>query len=469
MGEDAHEEPFDNFVVEITDLDRPGRQARSLRPHLTPRQRRLSVAATVALFVLVVGLLLGSVSEIRALLGQAFNHSTSSPTPSLSTAPMSVSLRGNPTWGRFTLDGKILAHPPAIGSDQPLQLSHGLHTITWQAAPFTPRTCVFTIYDASTIKGPCFLNNSVTANLRSGVVVIAFFASLNDLPTGQRVPLTQQIQKQFDGYESRAQVQPGELYAVSEREAQANPALCKPFEGLALCYARAEQPLIATLSLQADTLTSRDDPCVLSGQCNINQQDCRIFCEDPVVDYSQATIGSWSVIAMLRLSWSYRTLDGQMIASSQPNSAIRGSYDYQSVSLHIERDNQGGWRITPFPSYSFFFGTPICAQATGVTMSVLGASFDDNANMYVSQFAANPAQMADGCLTVARQPTAQFGATPTPTPTADTIPPAFFLLRFGVPLAVNASARKICPDLPAADADEERVAQNLLTSFSSLA
>lgn len=298
-------------------------------------------------------------------------------------------------------------------------------------------------------------------------MVIAFFASLNDLPLEQRMAFIQQMQRQFDGSDSSTQVQPGELYAVSEQDAQAHPSLCRPFEDLALCYARAEQPLIATLNLQADNQTSHDDPCFLSELCNINQQDCRVFCEDPVLDYSQATIEGWSVIAILKLSWTYRTLAGQVIAASQPDSAIRGSYDYQSVSVNIERDSQSGWRITPFPAYDSFSGTPICAQATGVTMSVLGATFDDNANLNVNQFAANPSQMALGCLTVASQPTDPFAATPTPIPSADAIPPASFLLRFGVPLAVNASARKVCPDLPVADAAEERDAQSLLTSFSS--
>lgn len=301
-------------------------------------------------------------------------------------------------------------------------------------------------------------------------MVIAFFAALNDLPPEQRVALTQQLQMQFANHNSSTQVQPGELYAISEQEAQTNPSLCKPFQGLALCYAQAEQPLTATLNLQIDTLTSHDDPCVLSGQCDIYHQDCRMLCDDPVLDYSQPGIEGWSVIAMIRLLWSYRTLAGQVVASAQPNSALRGSQLYQSVSIYLERNAQNGWHITLFPTYGsagFAAGNPVCAQATGDTMSALNASFDNNANMYVRQSFADPAQMAFGCLTIAIQPELQFTATPTPTPNEDTIPPATFLLRFGVLLTVNASARKVCPGLPAADAHEEQLAQRLQTSFST--
>jgi hypothetical protein len=176
-------------------------------------------------------------------------------------------------------------------------------------------------------------------------------------------------------------------------------------------------------------------------------------------------------VAMLRMLWSYRTTTGQVIARAQPNSALRGSQAYQSVSAHLDLAAQGRWHIMPFSTYnpmSSLSDSPVCAQATGDTMSVLNASFDNNSNMYVYQSASNLAHMALGCQTVASQPEV-VGITPTPTLSADAIPPASFLLRFGVLLAVNASAHKVCPDLPVADASEKSMTQNLLIPSSSSA
>src|SRR5712664_4335909 len=123
MDDTESEKPLDNFAVEITDLNQSVGQTQRRWPHLTPRQRRVSLAATALLFVLVVALLLGSASDVRNLLGRAIGNPASTPDPSAQATSMSVYLRGNPTWGHFTLDGKALAHVPVIGQDHPLELA----------------------------------------------------------------------------------------------------------------------------------------------------------------------------------------------------------------------------------------------------------------------------------------------------------------------------------------------------------
>jgi hypothetical protein len=463
MEDRESERPQDDFAVEITDLNQSPRPTRRAWLRLTPRQRKLSLAATALLFVLVVLLLLGSTGDVGSLLGRAIGNPVSTPDPGAPATSMSVYLRGNPGWGHFTLDGKALAHVPAIGREHPLELARGQHTIVWQAEPFKAKTCVFTVVDASTLRGPCFLDNSMTPNFEPGIsaVVIAFFASLNDLPANQRARLTQQLQTTFASYDSTTRVQPGERYAVSEQLAQDNPSLCQPFESIALCYAQAAQPLNATLHLQVDNLTSNNDPCVMTSQCDSYRQDCRALCEDPTVSYGPQDITGWRVDVVVSLVWSYRDLNGQLVASDQPNTAIRGTQTYQMVPVHLNRAGQGGWEISPFPTEGYVSDNPVCAQATGDTMTVLGASFDNNSSIYVRQSFSNLTQMADGCLTIASQPDAPVDATPTPTPAAEAIPPAAFLSRFGVLLAANASAHKICPDLPVANAAEKSIAQSL--------
>ena len=470
--DDKEQEAEDSFKVEIIELDGPARRGWLTWPRLTPRQRRLSLMATAGLFLLVIVLLWSSISGVGSLLSRMLPQFGSVPGSATPSSFFAVYLRGNPGWGQFILDGKPLSPVPFPGEGEPLKLARGTHTIVWQAEPFRSKTCVFTVVDAVTAQGPCFLKGIATLNIDPGIraMVLAFFDSLADLPEGQRFALAQQLHTLFAAYTSSTQLATGELYAVSEQLAQTNPSLCRPFESLALCYARATQPLLATLSIQIDNATAQDDPCVISGQCNSYQQDCRQLCSDPFLDYGQREISGWNVLAMIRLLWSYRTSAGQVIASDQPNSAVRGSQLYQSISLHLERTAQHSWKITPFPVYSppdFLSNHPLCVQATGDAMALLNASFDNNGNMYVQQTALNPAQMAEGCLVVAVQPTFQFGSTPTPTPTQAAIPPASFLLRFGVLLAVNDSARKLCPDLPFANAAEMRLAQSLPLSFSA--
>ncbi len=464
MDDKESARPQDDFAVEITDLDqqpRPSRRTWLRLTRLTRRQRRLSLAATALLFVLVVVLLLGSTGNVRSLLGRAIGNPASTADPGAPVTSMAVYLRGNPTWGHFTLDGKALPHVPTIGLERPLELERGQHTIVWQAEPFKAKTCVFTIVDASTLKGPCFLDSSMTPNFEPGIsaMVIAFFASLNDLSADQRGTLTRQLQAAFASYDSTTQVQPGEHYAVSEQIAQSDPSLCRPFESVALCYAQATQPLKATLHLQVDNQTANDDPCVQSRQCDSYHQDCRALCEDPTVSYGNQDISGWRVDAVVDLTWSYYDLSGQLIASNQPNTAIRGSQTYQMVPVHLSRDSQGEWMITLFPTEGYVSDDPVCVQATSDTMAVLSASFDDNPNMFVRQSMSRLAQMAAGCLTIAAQPVEIVGATPTPA--AGAIPPASFLSRFGVLLAVNASAHKICPGLPVANAAEKAIAQSL--------
>ncbi|HEY0756690.1 MAG TPA: hypothetical protein VGD98_22245 [Ktedonobacteraceae bacterium] len=469
MDDKERDESLDDFAVEITDLNH------SVGPKrwsgLTTRQRRWSLAATAALFVLVMGLLLSSTSGVRALLGQAFGHGASTADPATLTGAMFVYLRGNPTWGHFILDGKALSSVPITGLDQPLKLARGLHTLVWQVEPFKPKTCVFTVVDVSSARGPCFFNNEITASFEPGVeaMIIAFFASLNDLPANQRAPLTQQLQTQFMTYDSNSQMQPGEFYAVSEQASQANPSLCRALTSLSLCYEQAHQAMIATLSMRMDALSSNDDPCIRTSQCNSYRQDCRALCEDPVVDYSGQELSGWSVDAVVGLLWTYSSIDGQIVASSQPNTAIRGSQTYQLVSVHLERDARNQWQITLFPTYGFVSNNPVCAQATTDTTLLLGASVGSGSNMYVLQSGSNPGQMSLGCLTVATQPGPAVGVTPTPTPTSTAAAalPATFLLHFGVLLAVNASAHKVSPDLPVADIFEKNIAQNLLASYLS--
>ena len=449
--------------VEIIDLDRPAGPVLPRRPRLTRRQRGMSLLITTALFLLVLGLLLNSTGEVRSLLARTFLK----PAPTAVFNDMSVYVRGNPAWGQFTLDGHPLAHPPVIGKDRPLILTPGLHTITWHAAPFKTRSCVFTVVDPATVHSPCLSSGDVFAdyepNADYGPTIISFFAPSNDLPADQHAALLQQIQQAMASYGGSEIVRPGETYAVSEQAIEANPSLCSIITRLALCFARANQLLRANLRLQMDTSTSPNDPCVLSEYCSMNHQDCRAICDDPSVLYTDQAMEGWNVDVVIRLSWSYTTLSGQLVARDQPDSAIRGNQGYQIMPVHITLDGQG-WHVFPFPKNTDTgYDDPLCSQSAQDITQLTGTP--NNQNMDIQQLYANPGQVSAGCLAVLR-PQPQVIVNPrTPSPGANGQPVAYFLVRFGVVLAVNDTAHQLWPYLPLADTYEKGVVRLLLSAL----
>lgn len=462
--------PLDDSEVEIVSLDAPAdrRHPTLLKPRLTTRQRKLSLRLTAVLFILVFCIVIFSASDIRNLIaGTLFR-----PTPVVVPKNVLFYLQGDPTWGQFTIDGRSLARLPIIGRDQPLSMPPGTHRITWQAEPFAAQTCVLTVINTLTFSSPCIeqqsmqaMNLGVLPNLslpaKASVRAFSFFASMRDLSTEQHALLVQQLQDFVATYRASEPVSPGEVYAVSAQSSAADSTLCKPVMRFALCYAQAKQPLVAHLSVQVDTSTSANDPCIVSQLCFSNQQDCRQLC-DPF--YGVQTLSGWGVEAIVSPTWSYTTPAGQVIAHDQPDSAIRGASGYQNLLLNIRQD-ASGWHIVPLTSMlGGGANDPFCAQAMGDTSVLLDAIGTGIQPDYEQQWADSRAHLAAGCLVVSKQfPTARNSS---PTPTSVLPPPAYFLQRFGVVLSANEAAHNLLPDLPVADNYERSLVQTLLATLS---
>jgi hypothetical protein len=485
MNRTEHDEL--DFEVEIVDLDDPTANPPSgpftpRRFRLTSRQRKLSLWLTGLLFLVTIGVLLGSISDIRGLLASMWSE----PAPTGTAVPENLFfyVQENPSWGQFTIDGHPLTRLPRIARDQPLSFSPGTHQIIWQAAPFNARTCLFTVVNILTFSSPCLKQqdiNSQVANkpaklalpLSMPVMLFTFFASLNDLPPGQRTSLVQQTQTLFSLPNSSEQVYPGEAYAVSEQAAEANPSLCQPVKGFALCFARANQPLVASLSAQLDTSTALDDPCVAAGLCGTIGQDCRQFCNP--FSGSEGVSPGWDIGAVIHLLWTYKTLSGQVIASNQPDSAIRGSAaGYVPVTLHITRDRQG-WHIALLPGPESTLNDPSCMGIERDISTLYTAISNGSAGFAMQEAGPPQTQIAEGCLEVFElqsflpQPFPNATNTPLPEPSSTPVShePAYFLFRFGVILAVNPMAHSLLPKLPMADSYEQNLAQHLLASMQS--
>lgn len=454
---------LNDLEFEITDLDPAPRRRAWSGVRWTPGRRRWSVVVTSVVFVLLVGLFLGSISDVRGLLAQTLFQSTSA----VPANSLGVYLQGNPSWGKFSLDGKPIAHLPVVGRDQPLVLSAGRHTVAWQIAPLQAQSCVFTVRDSATIDGPCLHNGLANESsvLDGQDMLLSFFASARYLPAAPRAALVKQLQAFVATYGSSELVRSGELYAVSDQQTATDSSLCTMVTRLALCAARATQPLQATLHVQLDDSTSPDDFCILSTQCYINGQDCRQFCTDPFPSSDAIPLQGWNVAIALNLSWTYTTLSGQTVASNLPDSAIRSEASFQIMSIQLIRTNSGGWRIIPFPdSYGVGANNPNCDQAVEDADELVNASAT-NEEMFAQQAADFQGAAAWGCLVVlkASPSTSLNPSTPISGTTSSQV--AYCLVRFGVVLAINHFAQQAWPFLPLADSYESGLAQTLIATL----
>lgn len=460
-GHHEDENPGRDFEVEISDLDPQTTSARSRRfslARLTARQRRSSLALTAGLFLLVCVLLLASVADVRNLLARAFVGPAQTSTP----GGLRLYLEGNPSWGQFRLDGVTLTRLPLAGHDAPLQLARGAHELDWQAEPFQARHCTLNVVNSSTLGGSCTRDSevSLTYLANSSVLLISFFASLNDLPATQHAGLLQQMHTALASYASNEVVYPGEVYAVSEQEIRADPSLCPIVERITLCYAQARQTLLATLEIQEDTQTSSTDPCAVTRLCFLNRLDCRQLCPDLAAALSGEAAEGWNVLAAVRLLWSYSTLAGTKVASAQPDTALRGVPTYQLFSLHISHVGQD-WLVAPFSSPVISSYTdPLCSQAVQDTTELVNTLTTNNQSVAIKLWSDQQTRLASGCLEAASPAPGVF-ATPTPTPAAQNPGTAYCLFRFGVVLAANEVAHTLWPYLPQADAYELGIAQRL--------
>jgi len=461
MAEDERDS-LNDLELEITDLDPAPRHRTWPGVRWTPERRRWSAVITSVVFVLLVGLFLGSISDVRGLLAQTLFRSTSAVPPS----SLGVYLQGNPSWGKFSLDGKPITHLPVVGRDQPLGLSAGRHTIAWQIAPLQAQSCVFTVRDSTTIDGPCLHNGLANESsvLDGQDMLLSFFASARYLPAAPRAALIKQIQAFVATYGSSELVRSGELYAVSDQQTATDPRLCTMVTRLALCAARATQPLQATLQVQLDDSTSPADLCILSAQCYINGQDCRQFCTDPFPSSASIPLRGWNVAIALNLSWTYTTLYGQPVASNLPASAIRNDASFQIMSIQLIRTNKG-WRIIPFPdSYGVGANNPACDQAVEDADELVSASAT-NEEMFAQQAADFQGAAAWGCLVVLKSSPNTSLNPSTPISGATTSRVAYCLVRFGVVLAINHFAQQAWPFLPLADSYESGLAQTLIATL----
>ena len=232
------EEPREDLEVEITNLD--GGNADERSPRIFPghwilarRYRKRVTIATSAFIVLALLILLISTTPLRLFTMQA---------------TFSLRLDANPPWGQLSVDGQRVG---LISSGGYLQFSvpRGQHRLTWRAAPFALQECVISMPAGS---GPDTCEHPTVAPNGPGSTrtYIIFPANLSILPAAARAALIQAAQKALDRQQSSETVRTGELYVLTPKTPGSNLRLCTSVLIAALCFAAADQPLQAKLSMQ---------------------------------------------------------------------------------------------------------------------------------------------------------------------------------------------------------------------------
>ena len=307
----------------------------------------------------------------------------------------------------------------------------------------------------------CLANDPVTVpkgpNKGLFAYLISFTDSFGGLTAAQRQPLYQAAQKAIDGLQSSDIVQPGEQYADLNA-----PQF----------IATATSTLRGTLRYQLDTSTSSQGPCAgqflgFGSGCSLNGQDCHLFCSADQTQAGQpanATPDHWDVFGIVRSSWTYTTLSGQVVAQNQPNETDNSGTEFL-INLFVAYNN-GQWQVStkiPDNPTGYIATSPSCEAANNlVTQTGAGTytsiTLPGNPDDTIEWNTNDGSNAAAGCLLAARAfPRTNNPATPTPNPK----PFALCLYRFGVLLALDNGAHSLWPNLPLSDAYEQGIAQHI--------
>ncbi len=455
---------LDEVVEEQTQTVMPskGRFVRSpLAPRFNRRTRILQSAALTIFTTILICALLLDYAPTRTTVLNATNALFSTPTEPANPGIDSFYLDSSPGWGQLFVDGKRINPLPTYGTNNALILTNGTHHLIWHAPPFADQHCTISIppdlaYDT------CQYNQSIGNTQGHSSWLISFSISLAQLPPVQRVALTQAMQTALDAQQVTTIVQPGESYAVSLSYAESMYSNAQP-------DIKATQPLHATLHFQLDTNINSHAHCLddifeeqAQNGCWFDGQNCLLLCSfSAYVQHLSYPAAEWVTYGMVHSLWNYSTLNGQPVATDQPDIDAQGAtQDAHRLPFSISWSNNR-WRVTtafnnknllptgpsPFcyPAQDEFYQYNMLHLLTSNIQGLLAFTLNYQPTL-------NP---ADGCIVTLNlgQDTSP-GIPEFPVPSA-----AKYLERFGVFVALNAPAHKLWSPMPLADTYERQLAQ----------
>lgn len=424
-------EPEESFAddrrVEISDL--PGyEQGRRGTPHLRgllfrPGSRLLFQAAGLfALFLFCLALLLSSVPGLRSSVLTTLLDLHSTPTAGTGPQINLLYVNAAPPWGVLSIDGKQLVRIPDPASGRPLRLGPGTHHLVWQAAPFPTRFCAISVPSLPT--DTCPADETAQTPDQHLAWIVSFANSMLTLPRAQQDMLNGQIQRTLDSFQASDLVQPGEQFAETTSAGSGSD----PQPPVAV----ADQPLHATLHLTLDS-QGVGNACTSGGTvnaCTINERRCGGLCTQS----SQGVF--WNVLAVVKTSWTYTTLDGRLVATDMADAQGSAARIEHVLALAIRWDG-AHWHVQAAPQ---FFNGPIpCVTASDY--AAISNTFGTSPFQAFSWRYVPAPNLAAGCLVVL---TSITNGGPSPSAGSQIL----YLHRFGLFIAINHLAQEYNPLLP---------------------
>ncbi len=400
------------------------------RRKLSVSRPRLASAATLAVLLLITVVVLssdpGTASALSAIIRLPFiTHTTPS---DLSTTGESgfVAVDGVP-WGTLLIDGRRdpRANTHVYVYQGSFTLPPGQHTLEYRADPFPTLRCVVTV--PADEQDTCPLISQQRAGTLAdpfppATRILDLQATPSRLPSAQQAALVAAIQTALAvRVPAEAEtVLPGERYVTAGGS-----------------VATATQPLRATYLYEFQWTPRR------------GLRGCSSLCMHRRSPPPYA--GVWVISAHVRQGWRYTTPDGTPVVpfaspiatDIAPLTPSGASATDIYINLYVRWT--GSWQVSTLSlaEYGDPYATPTCTVGFEALLRVMG-------NADVSFTPIPPASVATGCIFRVQRYNPKGNLTGQP---------LYYFFRFGVLLAVNASAHAALPALPAASPAEQSIAR----------
>lgn len=415
-------------------------------PYLTRRQRARRAAVSLGV---VVAAFLAITLTFAPFLYAGLRSTAAQPLPHGADRFYFVP---SVPWGIVELDGNGLVHPPEPGSDHPLHLTRGTHTLQWLADPFIPFQCTISVPRASS--DTCATQPLLDSSGAFIGTLITEHDSLRSLHVDKRLPLKTAIQTAMRGASWSTTIQPGEHYL--------HPFM--PGDQQSGQVTVADRTLTATMHVVPALQTALSEPCSINPAqsellplCRAPGQDCRELCTLSPPKGALTRPDDWFAAITARTSWTYSTPDGNVTMQDVPSYG----YDLTLVVLRITWTGTE-WQVTPLigdRAHLAAASDVSCGNARAWLIDgVEENQLKSDVPTIISGFYSSSANAATGCAVTL--PVGSYTSSSFPTSPPQTELPVF-LWRFGALLAVNDAAHALWPALPVAIPHERMVAEAL--------